>query len=70
MRELQAGNWYFGVVCRGCQEPILFGSDESFGAKPYAVGGRRRLRCEQESCGLEATYRAGEFRSFRVPKKS
>ena len=68
LHPVQVGEWYCGVVCRRCQEPILFAPDPSFGTKPYPSGGRRRLVCE--ICRLEAPYWATEFRSFRAPSKS
>ena len=47
---------YFGVICKYCGEPILFGVDISEGNSPMSRAVRLILTCAAADCGRQADY--------------
>lgn len=64
MSEAKSGKTYLGVMCRGCQNPILFAEDPSDGSVAVAGPGRLELTCQY--CSLTETYPAEAAQHFRA----
>jgi hypothetical protein len=47
---------YFGVLCRKCCDPILFGVDPSDGNAPVRGAVALTLTCADSACGWQDDY--------------
>lgn len=69
--EIEPGEWYFGVLCKRCQNPILISHDLSMGVKPFRADvPKLLLRCQREDCGFEGPYESRRVQNFRAPYPS
>src|SRR4029434_4807817 len=57
--------WYFGVKCRKCATPILFGQDRSEGKTPFTGAAKLLLTCSKPSCSHRADYSVDQVSRFR-----
>lgn len=58
--------WYFGVLCDGCHQPILFARDPSQGAMKFAGAGPTELRCPAPGCSHQMHYHTVNMWHFQV----
>lgn len=56
---------YFGVICKHCGVPILFGVDISEGNSPMSRAVKLILTCAATECGLQADYDGAPVSRYR-----
>lgn len=57
---IKKGNWYYTVVCEGCQKPIHFLEDNSQGKSPVKLLGGDTFSIPCFQCAHEAEYAADQ----------
>ncbi|PYS01991.1 MAG: hypothetical protein DMG16_10655 [Acidobacteria bacterium] len=57
--------WYLGVLCRGCNTPILFARDFSDGRSKLAAAAKLVLTCSEPNCGHRADYTDAKISRFQ-----
>jgi hypothetical protein len=62
------GEWYIGVKCKGCAEPILIFSDSFKGAPGPRFCGEGQISAPCYDCGHDDQYAANDFQPMRAEK--
>jgi hypothetical protein len=57
--------WFFGVRCKKCATPILFGQDRSEGKTPFTGAAKLLLTCPKPRCAHRADYSTEQISRFR-----
>ncbi len=67
--DVEAGNWYYGFLCKNCDQKLPLLDDPSKGKKPASISGEAHFRVTCPHCAAEHAYEAASIQQFKPSKK-
>jgi hypothetical protein len=66
--SIKKGNWYHGVQCHLCKQPILLFDDNTKGSKKLTMVGDSKLSIPCAQCGADELYVGSEMKQFMAAR--